>query len=532
MTEELKTSSFHFYKPGRIAIEMEVSAEKPTALTVAELQDAFNKVTMIPHPFKQIGFNEKTLLIQPDSKKVIPQGGGKKGFPAVLYAELESNSDDTADRVDKFMLDVQQQLKEDKDWSMIFPKDTQLTRVMYDWGIGGTSDATHVPPGSPGTYPIPAEAHLYQGAKEHPTPDEKVRVYVVDTIPSKENVTQLEWAEHLECHYLSELLADLEKSGQISSINREQLLRDFEEAVPIDDPDHPIRVNRDNHGLFIADLIHCIAPKAKIVMVQVMNQYCYGHVSTYAAVMQWLRKDIDTYLQDQDMQILVNCSFACLAPLGDHNITAMLQEIFEDEKLTSEEKDRLKKAYAAHADRFEKLEQAGFLDEYINSQEEMLEMFSDLSVNGKRRMAFIAAVGNDSLTNAPDKEERRKEARYPARAKDVWGVGGAKSKANKHNYVDYSNQRDRPPRDGFKAWGGTRKPHDFVNEKMTIYIPDEGIVGVYPNGTFPYYGDKEPTGYAEWSGTSFATGRVTGLIAEALLGGATLDNVRGKIELP
>ncbi|HEX8969409.1 MAG TPA: S8/S53 family peptidase, partial [Chloroflexota bacterium] len=123
------------------------------------------------------------------------------------------------------------------------------------------------------------------------------------------------------------------------------------------------------------------------------------------------------------------------------------------------------------------------------------ELASYLSLNN---CLVVAAVGNDSLA-AVERQRPRMDARLPARFETVLGV--AATTGDPSQAAPYSNLGDAQELgDHVATFGGGVGPG---------LQPDDGVIGVY-SGEFPLERPNE-TGWAFWSGTSFATAIVSGI---------------------
>jgi subtilisin family serine protease len=117
----------------------------------------------------------------------------------------------------------------------------------------------------------------------------------------------------------------------------------------------------------------------------------------------------------------------------------------------------------------------------------------------------VAAAGNDSFG------QRRMEPRLPARFESVLGV--AATTVDPDRPAPYSNLGDESELgDHVATFGGSIDSHDQ---------PERGVIGIYA-GEFPS-GKSNDTGWAYWSGTSFATALVSGMAANVWAGSPDLD---------
>ncbi|MBV9578381.1 MAG: S8/S53 family peptidase [Chloroflexi bacterium] len=115
---------------------------------------------------------------------------------------------------------------------------------------------------------------------------------------------------------------------------------------------------------------------------------------------------------------------------------------------------------------------------------------------------IVAAAGNDSLESEIE-TGRRFQPRIPARFDDVLGVAATEWG---HQAAPYSNIGDVPVLGNALANVGGGVASDGLH-------PRAGVVGIYAAPTFPDSVAHNDTGWAEWSGTSFATALTSGLAA-------------------
>jgi len=228
-----------------------------------------------------------------------------------------------------------------------------------------------------------------------------------------------------------------------------------------------------DHGLFIAGIVHDFAPEADIHIVEVMNPHGAGTIESLIAGIQSVLNG--AILTHPNLPLVVNCSLGFEIPVGDPEAAIELELLRR----------------ALHQ-----------LEDTFNQN------------NGAR---IIAAAGNDGKqSQAPP------PACVPAAFRFVIGVGAANHDGAR---AWYSNIVDAPPNDGLMAFGG-----DMIVEASGDVKSDSehGILGIYI-GSFPEWdsinrgniieGAPSANGWARWSGTSFATGVVSGMFARAAADG-------------
>jgi subtilisin family serine protease len=253
-----------------------------------------------------------------------------------------------------------------------------------------------------------------------------------------------------------------------------------------------------DHGLFVAGIIHTIAPRATLHLYEVLNPYGVGSIETIA---QGLLRILAN--PDIERPLIINCSFMLDIPTE-----GVLDEDFPIEPRDTDILEHMRMSTR--------------------------EIFSWLTQ--QERVIVIAAAGNDAQHNNSNANGSRPHARYPAACDQVVGVGalpqGSSPTNGRYQAATYSNLSDAPPEVGYMTLGGEPGPK-------------RGVLGVYI-GEFPIYAEgylsllwrilgwagpghlplkphtftpdrvkykRNTTGWAWWAGTSFATPIISGLLA-------------------
>jgi hypothetical protein len=255
------------------------------------------------------------------------------------------------------------------------------------------------------------------------------------------------------------------------------------------DPDEPKPYLMPDHALFVSGLIHGLAPQSPLTLLPALDETGSGDLSLLLAA---LRDVLDRKQPDAPQIINLSLGFR---PHPAHLAAAWHGFDLSDATyqratvMFDENHDQRWAASHAHevARRSEQL-QAG-----------LSELGRYLSLNN---CLVVAAAGNDS-----EPGEARLEPRLPARFETVLGV--AATTHDPKQPASYSNVGDeRRLGDHVATFGGDRG---------AAFEPRDGVVGIY-SGEFPPQrtGQAAPdnaTGWAYWSGTSFATALVSGIAA-------------------
>lgn len=240
-------------------------------------------------------------------------------------------------------------------------------------------------------------------------------------------------------------------------------LRD-ERGDPIEIAGH--NYDMSDHGLFIAGIVKRIAPRARIHLIQALNEYGVGSTTVIADGFRKIQ-ELRRRLKIEDAPYIVNCSFTFAVPVLHDAVTQTLKRSLVPHDTTDLPENMLPL--------LERPDWPGVRD--------LFESILSLARRDKEMCAIVAAAGNDSERGAI------RAARYPARLGLALGVGALGTDGNR---ADFSNFPDSPISDGLMALGDARS--------------------LFTGNTPP--GSSAPgTGYADWAGTSFATPVIAGALA-------------------
>jgi hypothetical protein len=384
------------------------------------------------------------------------------------------------------------------------PGQLTLRQASPNWLAAGAGQ--HNGSGGPGGRPYPPDLTSLDGANADgvqpwefvpvpglelpPSPEQRgdgVHIYILDTAPDSQalNTAYQNWRQPVEpspplppnASYVPnpviERLVDPQNPNRLDVIyaNPASILQQADFFIE----DHNYVMS--DHGLFVAGIIHAIAPAATLHLVEVLNPYGVGTLESIARGFALAASQVDAR-----PKLLVNASLFFDLPQPDDQWLATLIE--EDPFWRN------------------------FTPEQINATVDPIRQIFALLAPAEASpfVGVVAAAGNDgtnSLTQPPP-------ARFPAAFPGVLGVGALKKNLT---VAEYSNIADTPASDGIAAYGGD-KTGDYAD-------PVTGILGIY-TGDFPS-GAANRLGLARWSGTSFATPVITGTIAALMGDGQTFQ---------
>jgi hypothetical protein len=254
-----------------------------------------------------------------------------------------------------------------------------------------------------------------------------------------------------------------------------------------------------DHGLFVSGLIHDLAPGARIELRPVLNRYGVGDFRLLLQVLASVTANRSE--QACPEPLIVNMSLGFM-PKPEHLPWLWFgvnppddPDFVPDVPIRGQPRDR---AWLAQH-RSEVARTTGLLHVGV---ERLFAYLLDNNCLG------IAAAGNDSLRRA-EMGRPRLGPRVPARYETVLGV--AATTADPATAAPYSNVGEEfELGDHVSTFGGSITPDDE---------PLDGVIGVYTAPSFPRGNGRSAaelqneTGWATWSGTSFATAIMSGIVS-------------------
>ncbi len=393
------------------------------------------------------------------------------------------------------------------------------------WLTGGSPT---VPVGCPLTppIPVPAEAHCSSSPglwpitlPELPTDLERmtgdgVHVIILDTLPRQEDITRA--VEGAEEHNL--LLLDVANNVVMRHNHLPAVVDEPNPKQPKTGKDVKGRngggFRMADHGLFIAGIVRDIAPDAHVECIRALSDFCVGDSKAFVKTLEsignrMLQVNPDDGNKQGDLyqkKVVINLS--CVVP-PDAYLTA----------------------------------------QGMNPNDVRQELFTPIKSLANLGVYFVASAGNegDMRYQPANPMHVRPEALYPA-AFAYHGTGMSKALGNSMIPVGAVDKHGNPasyscyPGDlGIATYGGDVPKH-FKRDESGCFTQAEDIdalIGIHTALSYPalLLEDCRPTypvpnahAWAYWSGTSFATPIISGLVARILQ--YRLENPAGPLFLP
>lgn len=278
-------------------------------------------------------------------------------------------------------------------------------------------------------------------------------------------------------HYRSRLLMDVLNSG--------------DESIDIHDQVYKMT----DHGLFIAGTISSFLSKiisqfslnlhVNIHLIQVLNDYGVGTVDSLIRGLNWA---VNSPSVSRGEPLIINCSLTLTTPRDGHEMDFARMESEKYGSLSDSSRRYLSRFFEADSTLGDEL--------FAPIAEVVGQLYNE-------DVSIAAAAGNESR-GLPVK----KNARFPAAFREVMGVGALNSDKQP---TDYTNKRDLPLADGADALGGVAE--EINNEIISTKGVPGWYIGDIPKSAQTLRPTPSSSGWARWAGTSFATPRITLLLA-------------------
>lgn len=247
--------------------------------------------------------------------------------------------------------------------------------------------------------------------------------------------------------------------------------------------------NMPDHGVFVTGLIRDIAPGAHIRLIRILNDYGGADLYNLFAALTDLEREL---VSASIRRLVINLSL----------------NIMPDVR-------RLPYVWFDHR-QWPSTQLAGAMRVLTHLEEGLRLLFESLYAHD---VLIVSAAGNDSFL-ANKQGQKPRPPRIPARYETTLSVASVNSR---YAPSIFANAARMPPLNaGVATFGGDSDGLVDANG-----LP-EAVRGVYIAPTFPG-GEQNLSGWADWSGSSFATAIISGLGAHLIAQDWPLPNAIARI---
>jgi subtilisin family serine protease len=230
-----------------------------------------------------------------------------------------------------------------------------------------------------------------------------------------------------------------------------------------------------DHGLFVAGLIHAVAPGSDIRLIRVLNKYGCGDLFTLNKALYYFIDKMEEERGTLDGTV-INLSLGVLKPVSDDAESTDVELMSTDDSTEVLAKDTVESLRAA------------------------------VLLAHSRGAVVVAAVGNDSYA-----EGRLWPPQIPARYPFVIGVGGSNVYRER---ACFSNWGDVSAPSGDARSDGMPGPCERRDVECSSGDCDGSVISLV-------WSPDSDEDYAYWRGTSFSAPLVSGLAALVFDAGAS-----------
>ena len=246
-----------------------------------------------------------------------------------------------------------------------------------------------------------------------------------------------------------------------------------------------------DHGLSVAGLIRDIAPRARIRLVRVLNDFGGGDLYNLFAALTDLEREL---VSGSIRRLVINLSLTIMPDIR------RLPYIWFDHR------------------QWPTTQLSGAMRVLDHIEKGLSLLFESLQAHGA---LIVAAAGNDSYS-ATKQGLPPRPPRAPARYDSTLAVASVNSSFAPS---DFSNAANVPPNDqGIATFGG-----DSYGSVDSNALPD-AVRGLFISPTFPS-GEQNLSGWADWCGSSFSTPIIGALGAHLMAQGWSASNIVARLTL-
>ena len=315
------------------------------------------------------------------------------------------------------------------------------------------------------------------GLPLHPNGAEDVVVAVLDTAHHPERIRAAVTRPELRRNWLlQQFVADLRNENGSFEIEYDRYPIIGDVCTGQDFYGEPRYYFMPDHGVFVAGLVRDLAPRARIRLIRILNDFGAGDTYNLFAALTDLEQEV---ISGSIRRLVVNLSL-CVMP----DIRRLPYVWFDNRQWPSTQLSSAVRVLA-------------------HIEEGLRLLFESLHAQG---VLIVAAAGNESLPFRKQGQKPR-PPRAPARYETTLSVTSVNSR---YAAAQFANVACLPPLDaGVATFGG-----DIYGATDANGLPD-AVRGLYVSPTFPN-GEQNLSGWADWRGTSFSTAIISALGAHLM----------------
>jgi hypothetical protein len=328
------------------------------------------------------------------------------------------------------------------------------------------------------------------GLQFDPRGAEDVLIAVLDTAQHPDRVMNAAMRPEFRRNRLLQRLADdLRNETGLLEIEYDRYPIISDVSTGHDRFSQPVYYKMADHGIFVTGLIRDVAPGAHIRLIRILNDYGGGDLYNIYAALTDLEVEL---ISGSIRRLVINLSLNIMPDIR-----------------------RLPYVWFDHR-QWPSTQLAGAVRVLAHIEEGLRLLFESLYAHD---VLIVAAAGNDSVL-ANKQAQKPRPPRIPARYETILSVASVNSR---YAPSIFANAACTPPLNaGVATFGGDSDGMLDANG-----LP-EAVRGVYIAPTFPG-GEQNVSGWADWSGSSFATAIISGLGAHLIAQDWPLANAISRI---
>jgi Subtilase family len=404
---------------------------------------------------------------------------------------LHSPGDSNPDA--RFVADFVNLINDTKHLEALNQAQIQISAASPDWAAGATPSKSE---GCPITPPMPVEDTCSLWSIQFPQGlipqelnslnGEGVTVFILDALPDRDMISTAAAA----AGDANQLLVDVDSKVTFNY--------DFSPPLITGPDSEPVSIGKDvfghhsimqmpDHGLFVAGIVHDVAPGAQIECIRVLDEYCVGDTEALINALNYIASRMVDGGDLHGQPVVINTSL--ILPQEKY-AQALGLNVDTNASDTA--------AYAA-----------------------VLSAVQNVTGNGA---ILVGSAGNDAdIRNNPD--SLRHGALYPAGfANDPYDIAGVIPVGAVQKDGTLTSYSGYPGPHGVATFGGEVPVVTTSSTDGSVTVDaSQAVRGIYSATTYPPLvtgGPSEPdpnnNGWAYWVGTSFATPIISGLTARVL----------------